>query len=242
MAATNPIPWHPTKPSNPLTPRSTNPTHTQDWSRDGFATTRAADFEALARLPDYVAEGVMVGHGAIARAKARELSVERFIERFEKAVTPVVIDGVPAREGWAAPEAWASFSALKRRYRRYTFKCGEDDDGRSVRVRLKHFFKYCKHQADDSPLYIFDSTYDDDREAKRLLEDYAPPSYFPDDLLSIVGEKRRPPYRWFLVGPKRSGTCVHIDPLGTSAWNTVVTGRKRWVLFPPGTPKVRLYV
>lgn len=29
-----------------------------------------------------------------------------------------------------------------------------------------------KHQRDDSPLYIFDSTFDDDREAKCLLRDY----------------------------------------------------------------------
>ncbi|KAI9917226.1 hypothetical protein PsorP6_012417 [Peronosclerospora sorghi] len=193
------------------------------WNREGFAGSDVCDLPLDESNP-------------IKREHCSELSVKRFIEEYERPYVPVVIDGIPEANGWSALKRW-SLKKLRKSYKRVELKCGEDDNGKSIRMKLKYFIKYLKHQTDDSPLYIFDSTFDDHKDTKPLLDDYKVPSYFNEDLFSLVGEDRRPPYRWFLVGPKRSGTTLHVDPLGTSAWNTLIIGRKRWVLFPPHLPK-----
>jgi histone arginine demethylase JMJD6 len=96
---------------------------------------------------------------------------------------------------------------------------------------------YMYNNRDDSPLYLFESSWDSASMEKIRTQYSAPLNFFPHDFLNLAGVKKKPPYRWFCIGPARSGTTVHKDPLNTSAWNAVISGTKKWVCFPPEIDK-----
>ena len=178
----------------------------------------------------------------------KAVTTAEFEERFAR--TPQIIDGFTA--GWAAAEHWAEPAKLLRRWGEQTrIRVGDDEANEPVRMRLDDYLHYAQNTAasEANPLYMFDMR-DLDRDERRRAQgeetdepgvriaDYSPaPSYFTDDLFTALPAEQRPPHRWVLVGAEGSGSAIHKDPLHSSAWNTSLLGRKRWVLFPPETPR-----
>src|SRR5690242_18464752 len=98
-----------------------------------------------------------------------------------------------------------------------------------MRMELGSFLEYSKEALDEDPLYLFEKNC-----GPRLDGKYSVPPYFARerDLFGLLDEDKRPDYRWLIAGGACSGSAFHIDPNGTSAWNAVLSGSKKWLLAP----------
>jgi len=97
-------------------------------------------------------------------------------------------------------------------------------------------YAYGRALTDRNPLYLFEDLSIVDNVIKKKIVDLFPvPDCVPKDIFDDIlrDVQGRPRFRWLLIGPERSGSHLHIDPFGTSAWNTLLQGSKRWVFLPP---------
>jgi histone arginine demethylase JMJD6 len=155
---------------------------------------------------------------------------------FERENVPAVLLGCTKNR--SAMET-CQFDSLVRRFGEVPWRFS-DTHGEMMSLRTyQKYLNSLEGQLDDAPLAVYDSQFHLDERAA-ILEEYEVPSCFRADLYELVDEEVRPPYRWILIGPPRSGTGLHVDPAGTHAWVTLLQGLKRWVLFPPTACRRRI--
>lgn len=136
---------------------------------------------------------------------------------------------------WKASEKWSIQQFIHRfESSEIQFRITHNLSTDTVRMSFNNYAQYLQVQRDETPLYIFDAKFGDT--APELVNEYDVESLqlFTEDFLGLVASRDRPDFRWLVVGPERSGAPWHIDPTGTSAWNALLQGRKRWALYPPG--------
>ncbi|CAM6089280.1 unnamed protein product [Calypogeia fissa] len=170
-------------------------------------------------------EGFALDKGVVERRSS--VLPEEFSAKYD-GKKPVLLTDL--LDDWPASKTWSLNQLIE--------KCGDAEfkatqpHGKAVPMKLKDFARYMDLQHDEEPLYIFDPQFGET--VPELLDDYKVPTLFSDDLLSVLSDCERPPYRWLVLGPARSGASWHVDPSLTSAWNSLLSGRKRWALYPPG--------
>ena len=190
------------------------------------------DYRGIAKLFDSVNLETPFGE-SVDYISVKTTSKEHFKEHYLHTNTPCIIQDVPNE--WSAMKNW-SFESFKERFGKCKFKV----TGNS-RLKYDYYYNYIhspKHRQDDEPIFIFDSTFaDKGKKMRELLNEYTIPEWFDEDLFECLSEEERPNFRWLLVSTRGAGTSLHVDPVCTSAWNTMIQGKKRWILFPPKTFK-----
>jgi len=165
-------------------------------------------------------------------------SLERsklFVEKHS--CRPAVVRGFGHE--WPSTDLWR-FAALVRDFGEAQFLLSRKTfDSPILECELADYASYVRSDGlyHRNPLYVFHEMFNDDP-CMEMLDEFESPVII-NDLFSFIDEydDLRPPYRWLLIGTRRSGTFAHQDPHGSAAWNATVTGFKRWVMLPPDISK-----
>uniref|UniRef100_A0A7S4K5J7 JmjC domain-containing protein n=1 Tax=Guillardia theta TaxID=55529 RepID=A0A7S4K5J7_GUITH len=151
------------------------------------------------------------------------LTAQEFVENYEKRNLPVILTDVIPK--WPASESWKCENLLKK-YADTKFRVSATMD-----MKLEDFLDYCNHAREERPLYLFEKNFA--TKCPDMAQEYSIPPQFDEDLMRVLGEDKRPDYRWLIIGPERSGSSFHVDPNYNFAWNATIQGRKKWILYPP---------
>ena len=171
---------------------------------------------------------------------------------------PCLLTGSTIRADWPAGELrWSPKTLLQS----IGGSTRVEMKGANATVTFEAFVAYMKSSEcadDDDPCYLWETLDENDQIHFFLISKFIVPRHFrgedeelvhgchvpgdTTDLLSFAGEDGLMfgLHRWLLIGSKRSGSSLHIDPLFSSAWNTLLLGTKLWCIIPPSPHAERL--
>ena len=143
---------------------------------------------------------------------------------------PVLLKGLG--KTWPSHSRW-SLEMFKEKYGSQQIEAvrlkrsGYDVKRQTVSMSLGEYIDYLKSPGSVDPLYLTDWVISESME-----DDLRIPSYFSSWHHALPSEMQ-PRLSWCYIGPSGSGSPMHQDVMGTSAFNVVITGRKAWVFFEP---------
>ncbi|WP_375509762.1 cupin-like domain-containing protein [uncultured Nostoc sp.] len=160
--------------------------------------------------------------------RVSNLSREEFLQKYGICGKPVIF--LDLMDNWKAKTCWTpEFFKSKYGATHVTVrKTKTPDDERTM--RLGEYIDYMESTKEENPYYLKYWGFSDD--CPELLEDYNIPEYF-NSWHQQLPDEIRPRWSWIYIGSTNTGSGMHIDPAMSSAWNAVISGRKRWVFYPP---------
>jgi len=151
-----------------------------------------------------------------------------FTERYAIPGIPVLLEGLA--DDWPALRLW-TFDFFARNYggRTVTVYAGSRKvNGRPT--KLGAYLKYMEETSDEIPDYL--SRWRLSSSLSALRAHYRRPAHFScwSDRLP---RRLTPTWKWLYFGPRNTGSAMHIDFMGTAAWNALFVGTKTWRFYPP---------
>lgn len=179
--------------------------------------------------------------------RRNNLSLSEFIEEYAIPQKPVVLTN--AAKHWPAMQKW-TFDFLRENYgscqvkvlvcqplsklsTHKSYRAYKSSKKSFIKMSLKDYIDYLQKGDDERLLYLIDWHLHFLSGTQKLRSDYQTPIYFANS-----GTFKTPMdqiFRWIYIGKKGTYSRVHLDVFDTSAWNATISGKKRWIFYPPET-------
>lgn len=156
------------------------------------------------------------------------ISRDEFQRKYEVFRIPVILTGCD--DTWDAREMWKPANLIPR-FANDTLWTATTWRNHSEEMSWEQIVEAMET---DSQFYIFEQLLE--RDERNLRQDYETPGPFQDSDLYAYLNNYPPDFgfmAWFCMGSPYTGSTPHMDPWATDAWNSLLSGHKWWVIYPP---------